>query len=335
MFNEISQFIVDELYTNDQIRYSLFLENLGGIRPSIGKDGKMRHLAIMTITENVHKRKIENPYHDRIEGDILCYTAAGRKGDQILVGKNKRLLEQYQQPIPFYGFSNEGKQVYRFLGLLEVIRHYQEPQIDQKNEIRNAWVFEFRIHREPNCIPISMASTIFSNLITERVKTIPLDDDREVIIENNVVENFNKDSFFDLEHMRSSFLSIDPYKFEYLVKDIIVKYGFISVSVTKASGDNGIDLYGTVPDSDLFFSGTFVQFQVKRWKHSVGSVEIVGFRGAIDVSAKGVFVTTSHFTKAAINEARHKMKPSITLIDGPKLALMVKNAGIDIGIYLS
>lgn len=93
MFNKIDQFIVDELYTNDQIRYSLSLENLGGIRPSVGSDGKMRHLAIMTIAENAHKRKTENPYHDRIEDDILCYTATGRKGDQMLVGKNKRLLE--------------------------------------------------------------------------------------------------------------------------------------------------------------------------------------------------------------------------------------------------
>ncbi|MDI6774521.1 MAG: restriction endonuclease [Verrucomicrobiota bacterium] len=62
---------------------------------------------------------------------------------------------------------------------------------------------------------------------------------------------------------------------------------------------------------------------------SVGSVEINSFRGALNVSAKGVFVTTSHFTRAAMDEAHHEMKPSITLIDGQKLSSIVKKAGLD------
>jgi len=34
----VNEFKVGEAYSNDQVRFSLNLENLGGIRPSIGKE---------------------------------------------------------------------------------------------------------------------------------------------------------------------------------------------------------------------------------------------------------------------------------------------------------
>src|SRR6266446_1968993 len=106
-----SDFVVGRQYTNDQIRYALNLENLGGIRPSVGASSKLQHLAVMTATETARKRKAENPYEDRIEGEVLLYTASGKEGDQTLAGKNKLLLEQYENPVPFYGFANEGRQI--------------------------------------------------------------------------------------------------------------------------------------------------------------------------------------------------------------------------------
>ena len=128
--NIVSEFVVGERYTNDQIRYTMNLENLGGIRPSVGPKRLAQYVAVLTAAETARKRKEENPYHDRIEGDILTFTGTGREGDHQLAGKNKRLLEQYDNPIPFYGFINEGRQIYRFLGLLELLRHYSEQQID-------------------------------------------------------------------------------------------------------------------------------------------------------------------------------------------------------------
>jgi hypothetical protein len=47
----------------------------------------------MTSIESFHV-KDENPYHDRLEGDILTYTAAGKVGEQTLGGMNNRLIEQ-------------------------------------------------------------------------------------------------------------------------------------------------------------------------------------------------------------------------------------------------
>ena len=126
--NVVSEFHVGQHYTNDQIRFSLKLENLGGIRPSIFSDKTLRHIAIMTAAEESRKLICENPYRDRIEDNVLIFTAQGREGDQQLSGRNKRLIEQYVHPIPFFGFINEGNQTYRFLGLLELcvtIKNYK------------------------------------------------------------------------------------------------------------------------------------------------------------------------------------------------------------------
>lgn len=333
--NTVSQFVVGEQYTNDQIRYTLNLENMGGIRPSIGDNGRMRHLALMTATDTARKRKQENPYRDQIEGNVLCYTATGREGDQLLTGKNKRLLEQYDYPLPFYGFANEGRQIYRFLGLLELVRHYQEPQLDTQGQIRNAWIFELHIHAQPNVVPVDLAAQIAVQAISQsRQQRKQVGEDRAVITPANPTIERERIEFVTLEQMRCSLLTVDPYQFEHLLKAMAEKCGFVDVAVTKSSGDAGIDLYGTAPDTDDFFAGTLVQFQAKRWRHAVGSVEINGFRGALNVSSKGVFVTTSHFTRAAAEEARHEMKPSITLIDGQRLSSILRRVGLDLTPFL-
>src|SRR5882762_5530353 len=142
--NKLSSFKVGDLYSNDQIRFTLDLENLGGIRPALDARGNVRHVAILTTVEESGKLLAENPYRDRIEGDILIYTAQGREGDQQLIGRNKRLIEQYTVPTPFFGFINLGKQVYRFLGLLE-----------------------FQIHQEPSVVPIDQSMTISAQLLAK------------------------------------------------------------------------------------------------------------------------------------------------------------------------
>jgi hypothetical protein len=40
--NKISSFKVGELYSNDQIRFTLDLENLGGIRPALDSRGNVK-----------------------------------------------------------------------------------------------------------------------------------------------------------------------------------------------------------------------------------------------------------------------------------------------------
>jgi hypothetical protein len=325
--NKLTFFTVGETYTNDQIRFSLDLENLGGIRPSLDSDRTVRHVAIMTAAEDSGKLQTENPYRDRIEGSILIYTAQGREGDQALTGRNKRLIEQYLVPTPFFGFTNIGRQEYRFLGLLELLRHYQENQADTKGALRKVWVFEFCIHSKPEVVPIEEARSISATLLAESWQRGALRDlEREVAALPQIGDEVEGAAAVDLETVRGRLFQFAPYDFERFFRLVLEHSGFVDVSVTRASGDGGIDVDAYVDDRNEFFAGTHVQAQVKRWRHAVGSPEINNFRGALSTTAKGVFVTTSHFTRAAVAEARHGSKPSIALVDGEKLAgIVIRN----------
>lgn len=328
--NIVEAFRVGENYTNDQIRLSLNVGNLGGIRPSLDSNRRVRHVAVITADEGSAKLRFENPYSDRIEGNILLYTAQGREGDQALEGANKRLLEQYSVPTPFYGFANIGLQTYRFLGLLELLRHYPEKQADKRGKLRAVWVFEFRIHDRPDIVPIDQAAIISADLIgRSRSSNEAASLEREVEpLVPQASGSQDTFAFAETEKVRAQILQFDPYQFEHFIKSVLERSGFVQVSVTRASGDGGIDVNAYVDETNDFFRGTHLQAQVKRWRHSVGSPEINSFRGALSNTAKGVFVTTSHFTRAALGEARHPNKPSIALIDGERLAEIVIRAGI-------
>jgi restriction system protein len=322
--SQISSFKVGDTYTNDQIRFALDVENLGGIRPALDASKNVRHVAILTASDDSGKIKTDNPYHDRIEGDVLIYTAQGREGDQELRGRNKRLVEQYTVPTPFFGFTNLGRQTYRFLGLLELIRHYQEKQADKKGSIRKVWLFEFRIHSVPEIVPIDQATAIMASLLADSRRSNPLTTlDREVAETTEDESSSEMPSGDDLEAIRANLLQIAPVDFEHFIKKVMERSGFVSVSVTKASGDGGIDLDAYVEDANDFFGGTHVQAQVKRWRHAIGSPDLNSFRGALSTTAKGLFVTTSSFTRAALAEARHPTKPGISLIDGLRLSAIV------------
>lgn len=305
---------------------------MGGIRPSLDDTGCLRHIAIMTSSEKARASKSDNPYHDRIEGEVLIYTAAGRKGDQLLSGRNKRIIEQYDNPVPIFGFINHGQQVYEFLGLLEVIRHYTELQIDQQRNLRTVWVFEFFIHREPKIVSIENAREVITNILANSRRTgLALETEREIAVTE--APNPSIKQTIDTEEIRSKLLDLNPYKFEHLIKAVLERKGFNQVEVTRSSGDGGIDLNAVAGDFQEFFAGTFVQFQAKRWRHAVGSIEINNFRGAMSNSAKGVFITTSSYTRAAVENAYNRMKTCITLIDGIKFSSIVIQSGVDISQF--
>lgn len=322
--NKTSEFVVGEHYTNDQIRFSLEVGNLGGIRPALRADGSLRHLAVMTSTEEGRQGEYGNPYQDRIEGEILTFTGSGRKGNQALTGVNRRIAEQLDVPYPIFGFMNHGRQSYEFLGLLELLRYYQERQIDQTKALRTVWIFEFRIHKHPPLVPIEVADALAKAIFKNRTPQ----PEQEVVSHAQDVPVSN-DSL-RAEDVRAELLQVNPYSFERLVKAVAEKVGFVNVEVTRSSGDGGIDVTGLVSAENDFFGGTLVQIQAKRWRHAVGSIEINNFRGALSSMAKGVFVTTSYYTRAAIENAYHPQKSCVTLIDGTRFSAIVVRAGISL-----
>jgi len=311
----VKTFAVGQLYTNDQIRFTLGLENLGGIRPSVDSQGRLKHLAIMTSELDCDRSLSENPYADRIEDGVLLYTAAGREGDQKLSGRNKRLIEQYDTPTPFFGFSNVGRQVYRFLGLLELVRHYRDVQADIRGKIRSVWMFEFRIHSALTEMPVDDARLIALSFFQNKTSQEDQAD------EDPVPSAISQLPESEVEQVRSKLLALSPLDFERFTGRFFELSGFKRVHTTSFQGDGGIDLEAYVDGEDLFFGGTHIQAQVKRWRHTVSNVEINGFRGALASTAKGVFISTGYFSRAATQEATLPFKPTIALIDGRRLAM--------------
>ena len=88
-----SIFRVGETYTHEEVYRELKVGNAGGIRPCLDDKGEVRRIVVMT-SEASARVMSENPYHDRVEGSVLVYTATGREGQQAFSGMNRRLLDQ-------------------------------------------------------------------------------------------------------------------------------------------------------------------------------------------------------------------------------------------------
>lgn len=128
--------------------------------------------------------------------------------------------------------------------------------------------------------------------------------------------------------------SLSPAFFERLVVQLLVKmgYGGSEKDAGKAVGktnDEGID--GTIKEDKLGLD--IIYIQAKRWQtgNTVGRPELHKFVGALagQGAKKGIFITTSSFTKDALSYMpRNETK--IVLIDGEQLAqLMIEyNLGV-------
>lgn len=130
---------------------------------------------------------------------------------------------------------------------------------------------------------------------------------------------------------------ISPWDFEKLIVKLLIKMGYGNLqqnidAVTPKSGDEGID--GVVTADEFGFDSVYIQ--AKKWKQDsvVGRPEIMKFMGALagQGATKGLFVTTTKFSKEAIEYAGKQLQHKIILVDGKKLAdLMIKyNLGVSV-----
>ncbi|GAB4373309.1 MAG: hypothetical protein Kow0042_17120 [Calditrichia bacterium] len=128
--------------------------------------------------------------------------------------------------------------------------------------------------------------------------------------------------------------SSPPSFFEKLVIDLLVKMGYggsrrEAGEAVGRTGDEGID--GIIKEDRLGLDIIFIQ--AKRWDVPVGRPEIQKFAGALQGqrAKKGIFITTSSFTKEAIDYVS-RIDSKIILIDGEQLAdLMIDfNVGVSV-----
>ena len=136
------------------------------------------------------------------------------------------------------------------------------------------------------------------------------------------------------DDLLASIAKCSPEFFENLVVELLVGMGYggsiIDAGQTIGkSGDGGID--GIIKEDKLGLD--IVYIQAKRWGNSVGSKEIRDFVGALagQKANKGVFITTSTFTKEASSFVQ-QIQQKVILIDGQRLAQLMID--YDIGVSL-
>lgn len=330
----INTFRVSTLYSNEEIYKSLSVGNAGGIRVKTGASGSVERLVILTSLPTA-RQLAENPYHDRLEGDILIYTGAGKAGDQSVSGANARLAQQQNLKFPVYGFiqmvsrrdASAGNKRWGFLGLLEYLRCYRERQVDAHGEWRNVWVFEMRVHSNPQLVVTATDQEMMRELLVARRAEMNADD-REVVGTGDSEQEAKQLDLATLEPIRRRLLGYEPRQFEHVIHDLLQQSGFEQVEVTKYSQDGGIDVNARPGKLSWPLRHLLVQLQAKRWLHTVGRKEVAELRGSLQPHACGCIVTTSHFSRAALVESTEAGKTPITAIDGYELANIVNSLSL-------
>jgi restriction system protein len=134
------------------------------------------------------------------------------------------------------------------------------------------------------------------------------------------------------EELLSRLRVCSPGFFEKAVLRLLLAMGYGGVAgeglVTAGSGDGGID--GLIKEDKLGLD--VVCLQAKRWEGTVGRPVVQGFVGSMDYvrARKGVILTTSTFTRDAIDYVERIEGKKVVLIGGERLAeLMIEhNVGV-------
>ena len=161
------------------------------------------------------------------------------------------------------------------------------------------------------------------NIIDENTEFLP-----EEKIANAIDEHLQQIK----QQLLDNIMSNHPDFFEQLVVELLLKmgYGYDKKSgiVTGGSHDNGID--GIISEDKLGLD--LIYIQAKRYSNTnkVGRKELQAFIGAMGHIQKGVFITTSSYTKEALSFAIQQQQKSVKLIDGESLTDYMVKYGIGV-----
>ena len=130
------------------------------------------------------------------------------------------------------------------------------------------------------------------------------------------------------DEIMSEIMKISSYEFERLVVKLLIKMGYGTMeenqnAVTPKSGDEGID--GIVSADKFGFDSIYIQ--AKQWSSDnvVSRPDIQKFLGALagQGATKGIFITTSKFSKDAVKFVSKQLHSKIVLVNGDQLAKLM------------
>ncbi len=140
------------------------------------------------------------------------------------------------------------------------------------------------------------------------------------IIEEQPVRSENEETLNDekIGKIIDKLMNIDPYEFEELVVELLNLDRDFTTVKTKNISDGGVDFVCVDDRGDVRYKG-----QVKSVSRPIGISDILKLRGTLNPNQEGIFVTTSHFTPSAIEEAQAPGKAELELIGRKKLSELV------------
>jgi len=155
----------------------------------------------------------------------------------------------------------------------------------------------------------------------------------DLLPEERIVSDYEEHLQLMKMQLIEKILENDPAFFEKMVVDLLVKMGYgydkDSGIVTGRPHDGGID--GVIKEDKLGLDSIYIQAKRYKLSNTVKAPEIQQFIGAMGKVNKGVFITTSSFTKGAVKIAQDAVK-TISLIDGDSLAdlMITHKAGVTV-----
>lgn len=214
-----------------------------------------------------------------------------------------------------FQITNRGKEILKENPTLINIKYLSNKYDDYKNLLDGS--------KKKNSLKVEYSSP--NNSIEDYANLTP---------EEEIKFAHQKISTFLQQEILSKLKLVHPSFFERIVIELLVKMGYggsiaEAGQATKYTNDEGID--GIIKEDKLGLDVIYIQ--AKRWEGNVARPEIQKFVGALagQRAKKGVFITTSDFSKEAIIYAS-QMDTKIVLIDGENLAqyMIDYNLGVSV-----
>lgn len=138
------------------------------------------------------------------------------------------------------------------------------------------------------------------------------------------------------DELLSLLLELSPQRFERVILDLLAAMGFGSGSLanghlTKTSGDGGID--GIIHEDALGLDAVYIQAKRYAPDNKISRPDIQRFVGSLtgEGATKGVFVTTSDFSKDA-QEYVSRVQHRIVMINGKRFAELMLKHGVGVRV---
>ncbi|MCT8988753.1 restriction endonuclease [Chelativorans sp. SCAU2101] len=138
------------------------------------------------------------------------------------------------------------------------------------------------------------------------------------------------------DELISLLYQLSPQRFERVILDLLLAMGYgggdlANGLMTKATGDGGID--GIIHEDALGLDAVYVQAKRYAADNKVSRPDVQRFIGSLtgEGATKGVFVTTSDFSKEA-HEYLHRVQHRVVLINGQRLAQLMIQHGVGVRV---